>query len=544
MRASCGAVGNMITLHKLFGFDLGTDVTEYERPACEWRSFGRPDKPIKPTDPAVAYLGGRGIPEGIVERYEITTKKDDDNVLVFPCYGEDGNIQFIKFRQINFDKEKGGSKEWCAKDGRSILFGMKQCNSEASDTLVITEGQIDSLSVAAAGIPNAVSVPMGKSNMKWIPHCWNWMQQFKRIVVFGDYERGAMTLLDDILMRCFDKWTVAAVNSQAYMGCKDANELLQKHGTDAIRKAVESARPIMPGEIKCLADIKYPSDDSEKLSTGIHKLDVTLNGGLPFGSLVVITGKRGDGKSTSASMINKSALEHGYTTFTYSGEMLAGDVKKWLDFQVAGPNRVIATQHGDFVSYSLSSPNIERINEWYRERAYIYDTSMISDTPIMRTIETAIRQFGARVIIVDNLMTALDFGGSDDRYAKQSDFCKQMARLAQATETIIILVAHMKKQDGTTDGNDKVSGSSDITNLASVVLSYERSKDLGENQRLIKVLKNRQTGRVNFEGITVDYDPVSRRICGPDDDLRAESNAFAVNAEGFDEVPEDLELPF
>lgn len=543
MRATCGAVGNMLTLHKDFGFDLGTDVTEYERPAYEWKSFGKPAKPLEPTDAAMTYLTGRGISEEVVRRYEIVTTDGDSNVMLFPFYGENGDIEFIKFRQINYDKTKGGSKEWCAKDGRSILFGMNHCDPVANDTLIVTEGQIDQLSVITAGIPNAVSVPMGKNGWTWIPHCWDWVHQFKRIIVFGDYEHGEMTLLEDIRQR-FNALTVCAVNSQAYRGCKDANELLQKHGIDAVRKAVESARPIMPSEIKCLADVKYPVDDVEKMRTGIHKLDLVLNGGLPFGSLVVLAGKRGDGKTTVTNTFIRSAIGQGYPVFIYSGEMQAGEAKRWLDYQVAGPERIIATQNGDFVRYSISAPNLERINEWYREKAWIFDESDTSETPLNALLDTAIRQNGCRVIVIDNLMTALDFNASDDRYNAQSQFAKQLTRIARATNTIIVLVAHMKKQDGTTDGNDKVSGSSDITNLASVVISCERHKDLDEDQRLIKVLKNRQTGKCCFDGITVSYDPASRRIYGADDDVRAESECFAEKADGFSAVPEDLDLPW
>ena len=55
-------------------------------------------------------------------------------------------------------RNKDKSKEWCERDCKPILFGMKQCD-DAFKQLVITEGQLDSLSVAAAGINNAVSVP-------------------------------------------------------------------------------------------------------------------------------------------------------------------------------------------------------------------------------------------------------------------------------------------------------------------------------------------------------------------------------------------------
>ena len=64
-RASCGAKGNMLTLHRDFGFDLGTGVREYERPSFTWRRFKT--KQIVPTDPAIAYLESRGIPAEVTK---------------------------------------------------------------------------------------------------------------------------------------------------------------------------------------------------------------------------------------------------------------------------------------------------------------------------------------------------------------------------------------------------------------------------------------------------------------------------------------------
>lgn len=113
---------------------------------------------------------------------------------------------------------------------------MKQC-SENRERLIITEGQLDSLSVAEAGIENAVSVPTGAKGFTWVPYCFDWVMQFNEIVVFGDHEKGHITLLDDISRR-FDK-PVRHVQEEDYLGCKDANEILQKHGPAAVRNAVK-----------------------------------------------------------------------------------------------------------------------------------------------------------------------------------------------------------------------------------------------------------------------------------------------------------------
>ena len=550
-RASCGAKGNMLTLHRDFGFDLGKDVQEYERPAISWRRFKKPEK-ITPTDPAIAYLEGRGIPAEIVDRYGITTKKGADNILVFPFLNEAGELEFVKYRKTDFDKARDKNKEWCEKNTRPILFGMKQC--EDFERMILTEGQIDSLSVAAAGIKNACSVPNGKSGMTWIPHCWNWLKRFEEIVVFGDYEHGSMTLLDDIRTRF--ECRIRAVRPADYRGCKDANELLMRYGPDAIRNAVENAEPIMLPQVKDLADVEYESGtNDERMPTGLALLDNELDGGLAFGYLDILTGKRGDGKSTLGSMILKSALENGYSTFIYSGEMRTGDVRMWLDRQIAGPkliNTEMVQRAGGkkYPIYSLSRFNADRIREWYRGRAYIYDASGLEESgqTLESIVETYIKQFGCRFVLIDNLMTAIEImSGSGNKFERQEAGAKALARIAQKYNALILMVAHKRKTDPkfTSDENDDVLGSSEITNLAGVVLSYERPKNKDyPMERVLKLTKNRLTGNLCTNGIGCWYDDASKRIgtnynetdllCGP---------FLEKQTEVFEEV-EDLDMPF
>ena len=104
-----------------------------------------------------------------------------------------------------------------------ILFGMNQCNTE-NETLIITEGQIDSLSVTEAGFENAISVPTGMNGFTWIGHCWNWVHQFKKMIVFGDKEDDKITLLEEIKHRF--NLQIYAVRLEDYKDCKDANEIL------------------------------------------------------------------------------------------------------------------------------------------------------------------------------------------------------------------------------------------------------------------------------------------------------------------------------
>lgn len=553
LRASCGVTGNMLTLSRDFDFSLGNNVDEYYRPRKKYRSFKKPKEAIKPREPAVAYLESRGISEEIAKRYEITTLADQENVLVFPFYDQKGNLCFIKYRKTNFDKTKDRNKEWCEKGCRPILFGMKQCTDQ-HDRLVITEGQIDSLSVAMAGIDNAVSVPTGAKGFTWIPYCYDWVSKFEEIVIFGDHEKEQITLLDEVAKRF--PCRIKHVRYEDYRGCKDANEILQKYGSEAVRCAVENAVYVPVNRVISLADVEDVNIyELPKVKTGISELDQMLYGGLPFGMVCVIAGKRGEGKSTFASQILGHVVNQGYVTFAYSGELPNYLYKNWFDFQIAGRHHIIENQseYGG-VNRFITRANQALINEWYREKAFIYDNRIIENDEkedLLKSIEKSIQQYGVKVVLIDNLMTAMyiDEQRGSDRYEQQGQFVRNLAKLAIRYNCLILLVAHQRKNSFTTDINDEVSGSGDITNLAGLTLGYNRgSKEeidkgfITQDQRKLIVAKNRLFGKINLNGIILDYDERSKRIYGDRDDLDYQ---FGWDkSDGFYSVEDGQEIPF
>ena len=135
-RSSCGKQGHFVELCRDFNYplDMGEPKT--------YRKL--PQKPVSVTSPAVDYMASRGIGQAVTERYKITTRKDNNAILAFPFYDDRNILQFVKYRNARYNGK--GNKEWCEKDTKPILFGMAQCNG--FERLIITEGQIDSLSVA------------------------------------------------------------------------------------------------------------------------------------------------------------------------------------------------------------------------------------------------------------------------------------------------------------------------------------------------------------------------------------------------------------
>ena len=530
LRASCGAHGNMITLSKDFDFSLGTQVDAYYRaPRKRYRTFIKPEEPIVPKPKAIEYLNSRGISEEVAKRYQVTIKGDSKNILVFTFFDEDGKPTFIKYRKTDFKKGVDKAKEWCEPNCKPILYGMEQCNFE-NDTLTLAEGELDSLSIAEAGIENAISVPTGAKGFTWLPHCWNFLNKFDRIIIFGDYENGKISLLDELKDRL--ELTVLHVRESAYKDCKDANELLVKYGKDAVKEAVETAVTIPVKRVIEMADVEdVDIYKIEKLPTGINVVDRLLYGGLPFGGVIVLTGIRGEGKSILASQIAVSALQNDYTVMLYSGELTNSTAKSWMHYQIAGSRHIAEDRNrwGDPV-YIVSKTNNMLISEWYRGRLLVYDSDSDEiedeDESLVKTIKEVVMRNGAQVIILDNLMTAIDLEPvkGDDKYERQSKFVKKLARIGRKFNVLIILVAHKRKTGAVAevDDNDAVSGSADITNLALVTLTYCKDKELEPTQRLLKVSKNRLFGKVNTAGWVMNYDPKSRRIYGTGDDPNVE----------------------
>ena len=519
-RASCGANGNMITLSKQFGFELPGYADEYYNARKRFVNLQKLPRPT-PTDPAIEYMKSRGISEAVSRKYEITTAKDDQTLVVFPFYDDDNKLQLVKYRNLKATKENGLTKEWVSKDKKNdlsckpILFGMNHCDPE-DDCLIMTEGQIDSLSVVEAGFKNAVSVPLGCNGFTWVPYCWNFLQQFKKLIVFGDYEHGRITLLED--MRRYFNGTVMHVRPEDYRDCKDANEILQKYGKKQVRSCIENATVVVNKSFVRLSEIRpKPIDEMAFFPTGIDSLDKTL-GGFYFGQLVILTGERGEGKSTLSNQLALNAVQNQVRTLVYSGELPNGSLRDWIDTQAAGPAHMKEYRDRFGETYYKLSENVrDKISDWYTEYLWIYQNQFLEDDDaeeeqtVVELIKDAAKS-GFRFIIIDNLMTAMDDDARFDLYRAQTKFVKQLVRIAKARDVLIVLVAHQRKNQGTNRTADDVAGSANITNLADVVMAFGRTKsEQLKSPRELIIQKNRLTGRLG-NPIPIYYDESSRRI--------------------------------
>lgn len=508
-RSGCRYKGNMITISRDTGFELSEDINRYYNINNRNDNFKKfKEKHFESSENAIDYLLKRGISQNICKQYEITTK--NNNILVFPFKNEKNELKFIKYRKTDFNPEKDKNKEWCEADCMPILFGMNHADPE-DGPLIITEGQIDSLSVSEAGLLNAVSVPTGCNGFTWVAHCWDWFQSFKELIIFGDCEKGHITLTE--LSNRFNG-PVRIVRQQDYKGCKDANEILQKYGKDAIHEAVNNAEAVHDNRIKDLADVEdIDLDNIESIKTNIPQIDDILSGGLHVGELVLLTGKRGDGKSTFMSQLISNALQQNVHSFVYSGELTNSFFKAWIDKQIIG-------------KWNIRPSEMDRLRQFYRGKICLFDNSLITDNEmetLLETIQISIKQYDCKLICVDNLMTAIETDSNEKLYRMQSKFVGTLKEIARKYNVVVLLVAHPRKSNGYEFQNDDVSGSADITNKVDIVMSYSRpAKDdeegFDEHCRQLLITKNRLTGKLtsNKRKIYLYYSDQNKRIVGED----------------------------
>lgn len=547
-RSSCNAEGNLWTL------TMDPSIS-YELPMPEKKEVRKHVHTFKVSNDhderAAAWVKeNRGIPEEITYKYRLAFgsekfkniyNKDGNrivskpkNVLVWQFTNSNGKkTLWYKFRKT----EGTGPKEWSISkdfelDGKAYhvepcLFGMGECDYKES-FVIMTEGQFDTLAVAAAGYGNVVSVPTGQGGFAWFDNAdesKDFLKRFDTLIIFGDREGDKITLLEEMKARFNGK--IKHVRIEDYKDCKDANEILQKYGKDYIRQCIENAEELQIEHLKKMKDIKRVNmSELPRISTGIASLDKYLLGFF-YGQVITLTGRSGDGKTTLASQFAAHALEQHIPTVIYSGEIPDWMVKEWLVFQLAGPNNLEITGRGT----DIRLETYQQIEAWepFSENCYVYsvDELDVDDTEddsqsLLSTIKQAILRAGVKFIIIDNMMTAMNFTEDADLNKSQSSFMKQLKYIAKTYEVIILLVAHPKKAPNRREQSvtkEDIAGSSNIGNLSDTIIVYSRP-NTDEYQRELRVLKNRWNNDkgVGAEAIGLYFDEDSKRI--------AETTAF------------------
>jgi DNA repair protein RadA/Sms len=240
-------------------------------------------------------------------------------------------------------------------------------------------------------------------------------------------------------------------------GCGEWNTLAEQARAAASTRAAAGGRPRAAAATPiALADVRAPR--IPRLKTEIGELDRILGGGLVPGSLVLLGGSPGIGKSTLTSMALGNLQGAGRRTLYVSGEESAAQIRL----------------------------RAERLPGAALQVPVLAETDL--DT-VLATIDAE----RPEVCVVDSVQTLVagDLTGAAGSVGQVREVADRVTRLAKARGIAVLLVGHVTKEGS-------LAGPRVLEHLVDCVLQFEGERE--RTYRTLRALKNR-FGSTNDVGV-------------------------------------------
>ena len=477
-----------------------------------------------------AYFEQRKISRETLDALDV--RQDSEGNVVFNYYDTNDVLTMVKYKPSH-KVQHGQAKCWCQQnsDTAPLLFNMNRIN--VNSPLLICEGEPDCLSAIEARFKNAVSVPLGSSNLHWIDENLEWLDQFESIIICADNDDAGVKMQKECVPR-LGSWRTKVVDIPAIpIGntgrvTKDLNEILYVCGKDKVLELILDAKDSPVPSVADLSDVEPTEyEDVDGVTTGLKAIDDELMR-LFFGTLTIVSGQPGSGKSSLLTQLACNSLDNDIGTWLFSGELPNGVEKSWFNYIFAGPRNITdAISRRGNPYKKISTTTLAEINKTYKGRWHIYrdDYDNTLDKLIASMTDT-VRKYGARCLILDNFM-CIDTETSEEELRSQTDTIKKLIEFAKKYQVAVILVCHPRKMDaGTNVGIYDIAGTSNIVNLAHRTIGLRRVTDAerenaakySEKRRqllkydvIVTIVKDRMFGRQNID-VGLYYDPASRRF--------------------------------
>lgn len=408
-------------------------------------------------------------------------------------------------------------------DGKKLpLYGMHLWKNDRR-SLVVTEGEIDALSVSQAQGNKypVVSVPQGaKGALNSFKENYEWLCEFEKIVImFDGDEHGQSAAEECAQILPAGKAFIATID-----GFKDANEALVDGKPSAIVSAFWNAKPYCPDGIFTLSDIR--EDVMKEVATGKPWFLETLTKktyGRRDGEVYYFGAGTGVGKTDFfTQQIAYDILELNIKTACIYLEQPPAETGKRIAGKVAGK--------------LFHIPN-DDTNQWEQEELEAtFDKLEATGNLLLggnfaaanwEQIKSRIRylchSLGVKHIFLDHLTALAD--PSNERESLEI-ITKELALLAQELEIVIHVISHLSTPDGKPheEGGRVMlrhfKGSRAIGFWAHYAFGLERNPQDDDpklaQRSLLRCLKDRYTGRATGATIPLGYNQLTGTIyeCG------------------------------
>lgn len=424
------------------------------------KNYSRPKRPKcqAPKSVVKEYLASRGISEATMAAYKIG---EQGNRMVFP-FLRDGELIMAKTREA----VDGGKTKPTEANCEPCLFGWQAVPAKSRD-LIITEGEIDALSVREMGFP-ALSVPYGGGGgdkQGWIEHEFERLSAYDSLYLMLDNDETGDQGVAEIVKRLGrDRIRIVRI-PKPY---KDANDLLTK----ARFSEVDMANLLMRAETLDPAELRAASSYRDQVLGEVEageapgfdlpwpKTHDTFR--MRFGESIIVAGVNGHGKTELVGNIALSVISQNNRACIASYEFKPQRyLRRFLRQAAAMENP--------------STPLMSAGFDWLDDKLWMVDAH--GKDRAQKTLEVfryAARRYGVRFFVLDNLSKC---GIADDDYQAQKEFIDELSELAREMDVVVIIVMHMTKGDESRpSGKMQARGSGQITDLVDSLLIVWRNK--------------------------------------------------------------------
>ena len=449
-----------------------------------------------PDDKVLAWFASRGITAEVVTQEGITQAARSfpqtsqvEKCIVFP-YMVEGELVNRKYRTAR--------KHFMLESGAELVPWRIDHIRETPEC-IITEGEMDALSFIVAGRDDVISVPNGaQKNLTWLDRfIETHLENKERIYIAADTDAKGLDLRAELVRRFGEEKCRIVTYGE---GCKDANELLQKSGVEAVRKSIEEAQEVPLEGIYTASDVKeellalFEKGLQKGAVLGMGELDDMLS--LEVGRLMIVTGIPGDGKSEFLDeMAVHLSLNYDWRCAWFSPE----------NFPVTlhHPKLIEKLIGKRFLKGLITPIEFETAVNYLShnffdilpEEGYRVDT-------ILEKAEALVRRKGIRVFILDPyncLEHQIPTGQSETQYI--SEFLEKLRSFARRRQVLVVLAAHptKMKRDPLTKQFPvptmyDISGSAAFFNKADFGIAIERDRTKEVTRVHVQKVKFRHLG--------------------------------------------------
>ncbi len=456
-------------------------------------------------------LTSRGISSGTCRRFNYGVS---EGLQVAQYFDPSYRVVYQKTRSPDKDFRVRKSSETSAKLGH-LLFGRQVWGDNGGQRLVITEGELDCLSIHEAvgslGY-HSVSVSCGAQGaLECIKANLDWIDRYSEVYLSFDNDEPGRTAATAVCQHMANpKYMLMNIPEEI----KDANELWQKRGRTSVLEALQTAKVWKPSGIIGVED--FHRILSEKPKRGIpwpwDKLNETTYGIRP--GLILVAAGSGVGKTTWF----KQVEAHCYTMGQKIGvihleEPAANTINGLLTLLTGLPFHVPDSKIPDDVRRTAVD---NLINE---RRLVLFDKSIGFDEDIiLSTIQYMVQGLGCTVVFLDHL-TAITDQYDRDVNQKTRNLIVKIGKLVTRLEFPLFAISHLRKSDGKPheEGGrvhlDDLLGAGAIKQWAEHVFALERNNQdedpAARNRPMLRDLKNRPLGEFTGTVVPLLYNPVS-----------------------------------